>query len=84
MYCDVGEVKERLKNEQSALPRSQLILQPFRHFTYVTAHSLTLLSLLLRQRLFTYVTWRAAHVKHHVHSALNPSFVAEREKLVDG
>ena len=30
-------------------------------FTYVTAHSPTLLSLLLRHRLFTYVTWRAAH-----------------------
>ena len=43
-----------------ALPMSQLILQPFRCFTYVTAHSPTLLSLLLRHRLFTYVTWRAA------------------------
>ena len=31
------------------------------HFTYVTAHSSTLLSLLLRHRIFTYVTWRAAH-----------------------
>ena len=48
-----------------ALPTSQLILQPFCCFTYVTAHSRTLLSLLLRHRLFTYVTWRAAHdVKH--------------------
>ena len=44
-----------------ALPTSQLILQPFRCFTYVTAHSPTLLSLLLRHRIFTYVTWRAAH-----------------------
>ena len=41
--------------------RSQLILQPFRCFTYVTAQSPILLSLLLRHRLFTYVTWRAAH-----------------------
>ena len=40
---------------------SQLILQPSRCFTYVTAHSSTLLSLLLRHRLFTYVTRRAAH-----------------------
>ena len=40
---------------------SQLIPQPFRCFTYVTAHSPTLLSLLLRYRLFAYVTWRAAH-----------------------
>ena len=48
-------------NPYIASPTSQLILQPFRRFTYVTAHSPTLLSLLLRQRLFTYVTWRAAH-----------------------
>ena len=44
-----------------SLPTSQFILQPFRRFTYVTAHSPTLLSLLLHHRLFTYVTWRAAH-----------------------
>ena len=43
-----------------ALLTPQLILQPFRCFTYVTAHSPTLLSLLLRHRFFTYVTWRAA------------------------
>ena len=48
-----------------ASPMSQLILQPFSHFTYVTAHSSTLLLLLLRHRLFTYVTWRAAHVVHN-------------------
>ena len=41
----------------------QLILQPFRRFTYVTVHSPTLPSLLLRLRLFTYVTWRAAQYK---------------------
>ena len=48
-------------NPSVALPTSQLILQHFRRFTYVTAHSPTLLSLLLRHRLFTYVTRRAAH-----------------------
>ena len=48
-------------NPSLALPTSQLILQPFRCFTYVTAHSPTLLSLLLRYRIFSYVTWRAAH-----------------------
>ena len=42
-------------------PTSQFILQPFRCYTYVTAHSPNLLSLLLSHRLFTYVTWRAAH-----------------------
>ena len=50
-------------NPSLALPTSQLILQPFRCFTYVTNHSPDLLSLLLRHRIFTYVTWRAAHVK---------------------
>ena len=50
-------------NRSLALPTSQLILQPFRCFTYVEAHSPTLLSLLLRHRIFTYVTWRAAHVQ---------------------
>ena len=44
-----------------ASPTSQLIFHSFRCFAYVTAHSLTFLSLLLRHRLFIYVTWRAAH-----------------------
>ena len=42
-------------------PTSQLILQPFRCFTYVTVHSPTLLSLILRHKLFTWFTWQAAH-----------------------
>ena len=48
-------------NPSVALPTSQLILQSFRCCTYVTAHSPTLLSLLLRYRLFTYVIRRVAH-----------------------
>ena len=36
-------------NPSLALPTSQLILQHFRHFTYVTGHSPTLPSLYLRQ-----------------------------------
>ena len=48
-------------NPPVASPTSQLILQPFHCFTYVTAHSPTLLLLLLRHRLFSYVTWRAAY-----------------------
>ena len=43
-------------------PTSQIILQPFPRFTYVTAHSPTLLSFLLRHRIFTYVTRQVAHV----------------------
>ena len=61
MSCDVGEVTEILENEQSLFsklsitsPMSQLILiiQAFRHFTYVTAHSPTLPSLYLRHNSF--------------------------------
>ena len=48
-------------NPSLALPISQLILQPFRCFTYVTANSPTLFSLLPRHRSFTYITWRAVH-----------------------
>ena len=44
--CDVGEAKEGLGNEL-------LILQPFRLFTYVTAHSPTLPSLYLRHSSFS-------------------------------
>ena len=40
-------------NPSLALSTSQLILQPFLCFTYVTIHSPTLLSLLLRYKLFT-------------------------------
>ena len=51
------------------LPMSQLILKPFHCFTYITAHSPTLLLLLLRHKLFTYVIWRATHetviIKEH-------------------
>ena len=68
MSCDVGKEREGLENELwrrwsdwKALPTSQLILQPIRCFTYATDHSPTLLSLLLPHRIFTYVTWRAAH-----------------------
>ena len=40
-------------NPSVALPTSQLILQPFHCFTYVTIRSPTLLLLLLRHKLFT-------------------------------
>ena len=49
-------------NPSVALPTSQLILQFFRCFTCVTAHSPTFLPLLLCHRLFTYVTWWAYYV----------------------
>ena len=50
--CDVGEATKVLKSSFSNLsvtsPTLQLILQPFRRFTYVTAHSSTLSLLHLR------------------------------------
>ena len=44
-----------------------LILQPFHHFTYVTAHFPTLLSLLLRHKFFTKFTRWAAHDEGGTH-----------------
>ena len=83
MSCDVGEVTEisahsprfqllhlrqsSFSNPSLALPTSKLIRQPFRCFTYATAHSPTLLSLFLRHRIFTYVTWRAAHYRNTIY-----------------
>ena len=67
MNCDVGEVTEMLENElcydynydlcsfsnfSVTSPTSQLILQTFSRFTYVTAHSTTLPLLHLRQSSF--------------------------------
>ena len=59
MRCDVGEVTESLESSFSKIsvtsPTSQLILilQAFRHFTYVTTHSPTLPSLYLRHNSFS-------------------------------
>ena len=68
MSCDIGEVTDRLENEQSYLqyneqssfsnlsvtsPTSQLILQPIRRFTYITTHSQTLPLLHLRHSSFS-------------------------------
>ena len=84
MSCDVGEVMERLQNElcydynyelcsvsnlSVNSPTSQLIFQPFRRFTYVTAHSPTLPLLHLRHSSFcnpsfTSPTSQALHLVH--------------------
>ena len=68
MSCDVGKATEGLENELWCRWRdvkvgewaelrviiiAELILQPFCHFTYVTAHSPTLPSLYLRHRSFS-------------------------------
>ena len=84
MSCDVGEVTESLENEQSSQlqsqqssfsslsvtsPTLQLILQPFRRFTYVTAHSPTLSLLHLRHSSFSNSSFasptsQALHLRH--------------------
>ena len=53
--------RNSFSNSSVALPTSQLTLQLFRCFTYVTTRSPTLLSLLLRHWIFTYVPCRATH-----------------------
>ena len=82
--CDVGEVTERLENElcydynnelcsfpnpSVISPTSQLILLPFRRFTYDTAHSPTLPLLHLRHSSFSNPSFssptsQALHLRH--------------------
>ena len=79
--CDVGEVTERLENElcydynyelcsfsklSVVSPTSQPILQPFRGFTYVTAHSPTILLLHLRHSSFSNPSF-ASPTSHALH-----------------
>ena len=74
MSCDVGEVTERLENELCSnlsvtSPTSQLILQPFRRFIYVTAHSATLPLLHVRYSSFSNPSFAsptspALHLRH--------------------
>ena len=63
-------------NPSVALPTSQLILQRFRCFTYITAHFPTLLSLLLhhRQSRAHSPTVPSLHLRHNSFS--NPSFAS--------
>ena len=67
-------------NPSLALPMSQLIIQPFRCFTYVTAHFPTLLSLHLRHRNFTCVTWRPTRGLTSTFS--NPSLALPTSQLI--
>ena len=69
-------------NPSVALPTSQLNLQPFRCFTYVTAHSLIFLSFLLRHRLFTYVVLRAAYGNYRVKMFINYTLFAFFQKYL--
>ena len=71
--CDVRKAKEELESSFSnlsvTLPTSQLILQSFRRFIYVTAHSPTLPLFLLRHSsffnpYFAFPTSQALHLRH--------------------
>ena len=72
-------------NSFIASPTSQFILQPFRRFTYVTAHSTALPLLHLRQRHFTYVTAHTPtlpplYLRHSSFS--NPSVALPTSQLI--
>ena len=67
-------------NPSVALPTSQLILQPFRCFTYVAAHSTTLLSLLIRHSSAHSPTFPSLHLRHNSFS--NPSVALPTSKLI--
>ena len=79
-------------NPSVALPTSQLILQPFRCFTYVTGHSTTFLSLLLRALLilqpfhhFTYITAHFGTLQSlylHHSSFSKPSVASSTSQLI--
>ena len=52
-FASATSQQSSFSNLSVTSPTSQLILQPFRCFTHVTVHSPTLLSLVLRHKLFT-------------------------------
>ena len=68
-----------------ASPTSQLLLQPFRRLTYVTAHSTALPLLHLRHRHFTYATAQSPtlpplHLRHS--SFYNPSAASLTSQVI--
>ena len=82
-------------NPSVASPTTQLILQPFPRFTYITthsptllslhyitAHSLTILLLLLHHSIFTYVTRGAAHALVRVYVRCRFLYPVLAEKAV--
>ena len=88
MSCDIGEATESLKNEQSSFsklsiisPISQLILQSFCHFTFITAHELILQAF----HHFTYITAHSPTLLllylHHS-SFSNPSVASPTSQFI--
>ena len=97
MSCDVGEVTEMLENElcydcnyelcsfsnlSVTSSTSQLILQPFRRFTYITAHSPTFPLLHLRHSSFSNPSFASptSQALHLVHLASRPCFVCKDKR----
>ena len=100
MNSDVGEVTKRLENEQSSQlqsqqssfsnlsvpsPTSLFILQPFRRFTYVRAHSPTLALLRLSHSSFSTPSFasptsQALHL-HHWRAAYITSMAQDLRKF---
>ena len=89
MSCDIGKVTERLENElcydynhelcsfsnlSVTSPTSQLILQSFHRFTYVTAHSPTLPLLYLCHNSFSNPSFASptSQALHLIHLASRP------------
>ena len=74
------DLRERYQQQSSfsnlsiTSPTSQLILQPFRRFTYVTAYSPTLLLLYLRHRSFPNPS-PTSQALHLIHLESRPCFV---------
>ena len=81
MSCELGQVTVRLENDLCSFsnisvtsPTSQLILQPSRRFTYVTAHSLTPPLLDLRHSSFSNPSFTSPTLQalHLIHLASRP------------
>ena len=75
MSCDVGEATASFSNPYIASPTSQVILQPFCRFTYVTTHSTAFPLLHLHHRHFTYITWWAAHAPMMMLKYIHDDFI---------
>ena len=92
MSCGIGEVTKKLENElcyhynyelcsfynlSITSPKSQLILQPFCCFTYVTAHSPTLLLLHLHHSSFSNPSFASptSQALQLIHLASHPCIV---------
>ena len=62
-----------IETDQSPSPMSQLILQPFHHFTYITAHFPTLLLLHLHHSSFSNPSFAStSQALHLIHLASHP------------